>query len=199
MCFYLLLPFSQSLRCRFKCLSWLLLAVLGSVVPCLFVCICIFVFICICCCLLPGFQCMFWLPIVVVGRVVPCHFATWALVISAPNPPVALQCYQTQGVWTPWGEKGGRGLLKKVWERSLRQVGTFVGASSICPHSFSGSAFCSWFWDCLSCFGLPQPAHMITSVDHLKTMDPGGINAICTTFVRRCSLLGLNCFYSKLF
>ena len=144
---------------------------------------------------------MFWLPIVVVGRVVPCHFATWALVISAPNPPVALQCYQTQRVRTPWGGKGGRGLQKKVWEWSLRQVWTFVGPSSICPHSFSGSAFCSWFWHCLSCFGLPQPAHMITSVDHLKTMDPGRINATCFTFVRRYPLLrlsGLNWFSVKI-
>ena len=30
---------------------------------------------------------------------------------------------------------------------------------------------------------------MITSVDHLKTMDPGGINATCFTFARRCPLL----------
>ena len=40
---------------------------------------------------------------------------------------------------------------------------------------------------------------MITSVDHLKTMDPGGINAICTTFVRRCSLLELNFFTQNCF
>ena len=99
------------------------------------------------------------------------------------------------------GGKGRQRVAKKVWEWSLRQVWTFVGPGSICPHSFSGSAFCSWFWDCLSCFGLPQPAHMITSVDHLKTMDPGRINATCFTFVRRHPLLrlsGLNWFSVKI-
>ena len=146
---------------------------------------------------------MFWLPIVVVGRVVPCHFATWALVISAHNPPVALQCYQTQGVRTPWEGKRRQRVAKGlgvIIEAENRQVWTFVGPCSICPHSFSGSAFCSWFWQFLSSFGLPQQAHMITSVDHLKTMDPGWINATCFTFVRRwCPFLGLNCFSQNCF
>ena len=127
-----------------------------------------------------------------------CHMSAGYI---RPQPTRRASVLPNSAAENTLGGKGRQRVAKKVWEWSLRQVWTFVGPSSICPHSFSGSAFCSWFWHCLSCFGLPQPAHMITSVDHLKTMGPGWINVTCFTFVRRCPLLtlsGLNWFSVKI-